>query len=120
MQIFCRCTTHATIAAYSACVPTLVLGYSVKSKGIAKDLFGTDKNYVIPVQKVKDSDTLKNHFIWIVEQEQIIREHLAKIMPEYIDRAYFARDGYKTVNAERVNLWKKVNCVQVYCFLMSI
>lgn len=44
---------------------------------------------------MKDSDTLKNHFIWIVEQEQIIREHLAKIMPEYIDRAYFARDAIK-------------------------
>ena len=94
-RFFVGARTHATIAAYSACVPTLVLGYSVKSKGIAKDLFGTDKNYVIPVQKVKDSDTLKNHFIWIAEQEQAIREHLAKIMPEYIDRAYFARDAIK-------------------------
>ena len=72
-----------------------MLGYSVKSKGIAKDLFGTDKNYVIPVQRMKDSDTLKNHFLWIMEQEQTIREHLAKTMPEYIDRADFARDAIK-------------------------
>ena len=28
--------THASIAAYSTCVPTLVIGYSVKAKGIAK------------------------------------------------------------------------------------
>lgn len=36
--------THASIAGYSQCVPTLVYGYSVKSKGIAKDLFGTYNN----------------------------------------------------------------------------
>ena len=40
--------THASIAAYSSCVPTLVLGYSVKSKGIAKDIFGTYEEYVLP------------------------------------------------------------------------
>lgn len=34
--------THASIAAYSTGVPTLVVGYSVKAHGIAKDLFGTD------------------------------------------------------------------------------
>ena len=30
--------THAVISAYSTCVPTIALGYSIKSKGIAKDL----------------------------------------------------------------------------------
>ena len=43
MRFFIGARTHATIAAYSNCVPTLVLGYSVKSKGIAKDLFGEEK-----------------------------------------------------------------------------
>ena len=33
-KIFVGARTHATIAAYSSCVPTLVVGYSVKSKGI--------------------------------------------------------------------------------------
>lgn len=97
-RFFVGARTHATIAAYSTCVPTLVLGYSVKSKGIAKDLFGTDKNYVIPVQKVKDSDTLKNHFIWIMEQERTIREHLAKIMPEYIEKSFTARNHLKRLH----------------------
>ena len=40
-RMFIGARTHATIAAYSTCVPTLVLGYSVKSKGIARDIFGT-------------------------------------------------------------------------------
>ena len=38
MRFFIGARTHATIAAYSNCVPTMVLGYSVKSKGIAKDI----------------------------------------------------------------------------------
>ena len=38
-RFFVGARTHATIAAYSTCVPTLVVGYSVKSRGIARDLF---------------------------------------------------------------------------------
>ncbi|MDO5124498.1 MAG: polysaccharide pyruvyl transferase family protein, partial [Eubacteriales bacterium] len=49
-RFFVGARTHATIAAYSTCVPTLVVGYSIKSKGIAKDLFGTFEKYVVPVQ----------------------------------------------------------------------
>ena len=48
--MFIGARTHATIAAYSSCVPTLVVGYSIKARGIAKDLFGTDEGYVLPVQ----------------------------------------------------------------------
>ena len=49
-SFFVGARTHSTIAAYSSNIPTLVIGYSVKSKGIAKDLFGTYKGYVLPVQ----------------------------------------------------------------------
>ena len=41
---FIGASTPSTIAAYSTGVPTLVVGYSVKAKGIAKDLFGTYDN----------------------------------------------------------------------------
>lgn len=51
-KMFIGARTHATIAAYSTCVPTLVIGYSVKAKGIAKDIFGTYENYVLPVQSL--------------------------------------------------------------------
>ena len=40
-RFFVGARTHATIAAYSTCVPTLVVGYSIKSRGIATDLFGS-------------------------------------------------------------------------------
>ena len=79
--------THASIAAYSTCVPTMVLGYSVKSRGIAMDLFGTEKNYVVPVQGLTDTETVLNSFKWIMIHRDEIHDHLNKIMPEYIARS---------------------------------
>ena len=58
MRFFIGARTHATIAAYSNCVPTMVLGYSVKSKGIAKDLFGEEK-LVLGIEEISNSETLK-------------------------------------------------------------
>lgn len=89
-RMFIGARTHATIAAYSNCVPTLVLGYSVKSRGIARDLFGTDKNYVLPVQGLTSADELAKGFEWLMEHEDEVREHLTEIMPEYIERAFSA------------------------------
>jgi len=75
--------THASIAAYSTCVPTLVLGYSIKSIGIAQDLFGTEEGYVIPVQKLNNKTELWNAFSQIMLDEHKIRMHLQKNIPEY-------------------------------------
>ncbi len=64
---FVGARTHSTIAAYSSGVPTLVIGYSVKSRGIAADLFGTDAGYVIPVQQIRDTDSLIKAYEWIMK-----------------------------------------------------
>lgn len=79
--------THATIAAYSTCVPTLVVGYSVKAKGIAKDLFGTYDGYVLPVQSLEHEDDLINGFRYIFDNQDNIKSHLQQLMPSYIQRA---------------------------------
>lgn len=86
-RFFIGARTHATIAAYSTLVPTVVLGYSVKSRGIANDLFGIDENYVIPVQTLVCEDTMTVAFRWLMEYEKDIKKHLATIMPGYIERA---------------------------------
>ncbi len=75
--------THASIAAYSSEVPTLVLGYSVKSKGIATDLFGTDKNYVIPYTELTEKQELTSAFRYIETHEEKIRNKLHSILPSY-------------------------------------
>lgn len=82
-RMFIGARTHATIASYSSCVPTVVIGYSVKSRGIAKDLFGTHEKYVVPVQAMREQGQLIEAFEWLKGQEDAMRAHLEKIMPAY-------------------------------------
>lgn len=91
--------THASIAGYSTCVPTLVIGYSVKSKGIAKDIFGTFEDYVVPVSEISDSNDILNSYRFIEKNEGKISIHLKKIMPDYIEKAWSS-------GAEIMNLLK--------------
>lgn len=93
-RMFIGARTHATIAAYSSCVPTLVLGYSVKSRGIARDLFGTEENYVLSAQKLRYADELALGFAWLMEHEDDIRNHLCSVIPRYVENA---RIGYDEV-----------------------
>ena len=46
-ELLICCRTHASIAGYSSGVPTLVIGYSIKSQGIGKDI--EMEQWVIPV-----------------------------------------------------------------------
>lgn len=78
--------THASIAAYSSMVPTLVLGYSVKAKGIARDIWGTENNYILPVQSFKSETDLTEAFKWMLSNENEMRSHLNYFMPRYIHR----------------------------------
>lgn len=80
---FIGARTHATIAAYSTGVPTLALGYSVKSKGIAQDIFGTAENYVVPYQDIVTKDTILSHYKWIKKHSYEIREVLLNKTNEY-------------------------------------
>ena len=89
---FIGARTHSTIAAYSSCVPTLVVGYSVKAKGIAEDSFGTTENYVIPTQELRTEDQLTKGMQWIIDNKDEIKTHLEEIMPEYKNQVYKVRD----------------------------
>jgi len=84
--------THASIAAYSTQVPTLVVGYSVKARGIAKDIFGTEENYVLPVQSLTHENELVKGFKWMMDYEADIKVHYAEMMPNYIEKVYQIRD----------------------------
>lgn len=86
-RLFVGARTHSTIAAYSSCVPTLVLGYSIKSRGIARDIFGTDEGYVIPLQMLKSDNMLVDAFFDIYNRQDEIKAHLESLMPSYINKA---------------------------------
>lgn len=95
-RLFIGARTHSTIAAYSTGVPTLVIGYSVKAKGIAKDLFGDavisgetyrQENYVLPVQELTDPQQLVLKYDRMRAAEPELRAYLRKKLPDYIREA---------------------------------
>ena len=73
---FIGARTHATIAAYSTGVPTLALGYSVKSRGIARDLFGAEEHYILPYQDITSSDMLLKNFHWLIRHTEETKKTL--------------------------------------------
>lgn len=92
-KVFIGCRTHSTIAAYSSCVPTLVVGYSVKARGIAKDIFGTYEEYLVDVREFTTDDDLLKLYLSFKEKEKETSNCLNNTMPNYIDRAYLAKDA---------------------------
>ena len=74
--------THASIAAYSTGVPCAVVGYSIKSTGIANDIELED--YVIPIDKITESDILKNTLIKMSENYDCLLLKMKNKMDEYI------------------------------------
>lgn len=89
MRFFIGARTHATIAAYSNCVPTMVLGYSIKSKGIAKDLFGEEK-LVLGITEISNAAQLINKFEELKREELQIKEILKNRIPEIQKMSYKA------------------------------
>ena len=75
--------THASIAAYSTAVPTLVIGYSVKARGIARDLFGDEEGHLIPVQELVSAGQLIAAYDAMAARAQAERAYLEKTLPAY-------------------------------------
>lgn len=96
-RMFVGARTHSTIAAYSTMVPTLVVGYSVKARGIATDLFGTDEKYVLPVQNLKNEGELTEAFCWMLDNEDKIRNHLKRFIPNYLNDGKHIRSILESV-----------------------
>ena len=91
-RFFVGARTHSTIAAYFSGIPTLVVGYSVKARGIARDLFGDEEQYSLSVQRLKETDELLKKFRWILENEELIKKQLNSKIPEVIKRALTAKE----------------------------
>lgn len=85
-KMFIGARTHAIIAAYSSCIPTLAVGYSIKAKGIALDLFGKYEDYVIEAQSFDRDDNLLNAFKYIERNCDSIKSYLQNKIPSYIKK----------------------------------
>ena len=94
--LFIGARTHAVISAYSMCVPTIALGYSIKSRGIAKDL-QLDSQLVVD-SKNFTPEALIDSFNYLTAHEKDIRKHLAAIMPAYKQSTYSIRQQLQSLN----------------------
>ena len=96
-RFFIGARTHSIIAAYSTCVPALALGYSVKAKGIARDIFGTEERLVLPVQTFDDPASTVRGFDYLVEHEGEIRDRLVEFMPSYKEKAKLSAEAFESL-----------------------
>lgn len=90
-RFFIGARTHSVISAYSTYVPTVALGYSIKSRGIAKDV-GIDDKYVIDAKHLKNSNQILSAFKNLQSEEKTIHKHLQEFIPKYAEKAYGARE----------------------------
>lgn len=94
-HMFIGARTHATIAAYSTGVPTLAIGYSVKARGIARDLFGNEEGMTVPVKSLAGSDVLVAAYQAIYDRRADIRRHLLQMMPDYQQQALTSGEAFR-------------------------
>ncbi|GAI96666.1 unnamed protein product, partial [marine sediment metagenome] len=88
MKCMVAARTHATIAAFSSCVPTVSLGYSVKAEGINKQVFG-HTTFLIQAEDI-DSDTVTNVAENVLMAEDAIRRDLSSRIPDVKKKAFDA------------------------------
>ncbi|MHB1391562.1 MAG: polysaccharide pyruvyl transferase family protein [Clostridia bacterium] len=100
-DILVAARTHASIAAYSQCIPTLVVGYSVKAKGLAQDIFGSIEDYVISVQQLGNPELLIEKFRNIYINKKDIKLYLENVMPGYIAKFSNLQNELKSKVVER-------------------
>ena len=96
--IFIGARTHAVISAYSTCVPSVALGYSIKSKGIAEDL-------TMPVDTVVDSKNYQSGaFMKAYDFTEMhvdeLRKSLATIIPDYKENTYGIRKVFSELSCK--------------------
>lgn len=82
---FIGARTHATIAALSTEVPTCSIAYSVKAKGINRDLFGSTK-YVLETPDLT-AEQLRAHFELLKQDGAEIKQRLRERLPTWRQNA---------------------------------
>jgi colanic acid/amylovoran biosynthesis protein len=82
---FIGARTHATIAAMSCLVPTVSIAYSIKAKGLNRDLFGNE-GCVLETPQVNET-TLNKYFELLVTNQTELKALLTKKIPEWRTRA---------------------------------
>lgn len=83
-RFFIGARTHSVIAAYSSGVPALAISYSIKSRGLARDVLGTEEGFAVRWQELTRESMLTELFESVLlAREEEIRRRYAAILPDY-------------------------------------
>jgi len=85
LAAFVGARTHATIAALSTHVPTVSLGYSMKARGINRDIYG-HCDWMIPSGELTP-ERLAATVDRLLRSAADVRNELSRIMPSYKEKA---------------------------------
>ena len=95
-DLFIGARTHSVISAYSTYVPTLALGYSVKSVGIARDL-AIGEDYVLDCKNLANEYEMVEKFKILDNSKEYFKKQLIKIIPEYREQAFYGERAIKQI-----------------------
>jgi len=83
--VFLGARTHSTIAAMSSRVPTITLSYSMKSRGINRDVFGHHE-FCMPIASFTP-EAATQMVCRVLQEEKELRAHLCEVIPKIESRA---------------------------------
>ena len=78
---FIGARTHAVISAYSTCIPAIAIGYSIKSRGIAKDI-GMPEETIVDSINIRKGELL-DAYCFLQSETKNISRYLSDYMGDY-------------------------------------
>lgn len=94
LRFFIGARTHATIAALSSCIPTISISYSVKARGINKDLLG-EMPVVLSTPELS-AERLMKGLDYLISNEAQIKSQLESKQSLWRERVESAASEIKT------------------------
>jgi len=88
MEMFAGARTHSVIDALSCCVPTLSIGYGMKTIGINYDTFGSTRFYIDPNHLSPQAVSMR--LVEMLDERPAIREHLSKRSKAFTNMAFIS------------------------------
>lgn len=84
--VFCGARTHSTLAAISTCVPTLSLAYSIKARGLNKDVYGSQDFCIDPTEITPE--LVKTKILKLYESRNAVADQIRNRVPSMTELAY--------------------------------
>ncbi len=95
-ESFLGARTHSIIGAYSSLVPAFAIGYSVKARGIAKDIFGSEL-CVRGVDKIQTGADLISCFEELEANKDSMKKILSDRIAQTVAESYSAGEALEKI-----------------------